>query len=236
MSAWLSAVAPLKPAGVLLEARTWDATIAGLDVARAALDILDPLGIIALGVALPAEAPAPQPEGSPQPEARLLGAGATLLSAGPDGCPQRVAALRAAADAQEATGVRERRLRQDRTAAWLAQASERALPGPALWLATGPVALPEVALPDRFFWHVADPATVRQLPAEHFRLTVLPALDTGTVDWVRLLVDALEPGGWLLVEGAGALDAMASDARLGDIRPIDPTGPGASSWLARRRP
>ncbi|MGO9178043.1 MAG: homocysteine S-methyltransferase family protein [Candidatus Limnocylindrales bacterium] len=242
VSAWLSTVVPLKPAGVLLEARTWDATIAGLDVARAALDILDPLGIIALGVALPAEAPAPQPEGSPHPEARLLGAGATLLSAGPDGCPQRVAALRAAADAQEATRVRERRPRQDRTAAWLAQASERALPGPALWLATGPAALSEVPLPDRFSWQVADPATVRQLPAEHFRLTVLPAwdalaaLDAGTVDWVRLLVDALEPGGWLLVEGSGALDAMASDARLGDIRPILPTGPCASSWLARRRP
>ncbi len=137
----------------------------------------DPRGAIALGAALPLEAAAPQPQGSPQPEARLLDAGATLLSAGPDGSPLRVAALRAAVDVEQAARVRDERLRQDRMAAWLAQASDRALPGPALWLETDPVPRSELALPDRFSWHVADPGAVRQLPAERFRLAVVPAWD-----------------------------------------------------------
>jgi len=241
VSAWLSVVAPLEPSGLLIEANSWDATMAGLDAARAALDLLDPRGAIALGVALPLETAALQPEGSRPPEAGLLEAGATLLSAGRDGSPQRLAALRAVVDVEQAARVRNERLRQDRMAAWLAQASDRALPGPALWLETDPVPRSELALPDRFSWHVADPGAVRQLPAERFRLAVVPAWDGLTtpaspVDLVGPLVDALEPGAWLLVEGTGVPEALATDARLGDIRPADPTGPGVYSWLARRRP
>ncbi len=192
---------------------------------------------------------------------RLVASGAALLSAGPDGSPARVAALRAAAEAADATRRADRATRHERIRAWLAAAAARAGRGRALLVAesggdggtgasvrtgawTGSVDgetdwTDRTLLPSGFAWDVVEPARLRDLPAERYRLAVVTArrgtepLDRDGLAW---LVDTLEPGAWLLVEDADAVRLPALDERLADLQPL-PDVPGiGESWLARRRP
>ncbi len=178
-------------------------------------------------------------EGTADPAARLIDVGAALLSAGADGSPRRVAQLRAAADRELAARARHRHATREHVRAWIAQAAERAVAGPALWLAPPS---PDLALPEPFAWQIVERAELRRIPAERYRLAVVPQLDTAMsgADFepvaVRLLVDALEPGAWLLVEGDRAADLLATDERIGTLLAAPLRRADAPAWLARRRP
>ena len=269
LATWLSVVVPLAPAAVILEASTWEGAAAGLTEAGRFLLSLDPSGSVSLGVALPPGEPASPSadhdgtatDAEEPPALSLVDAGATILSAGADGSPRRVASLRAAAERAGETRRRDLDERRDRLAAWARQAAVRSLPGPAVWVVGGssdagvsggsmarqhPVqpsgssvegALP---LPAGFEWDVVDGRTLGQLPGGRYRLAIVAANDDvgGPVlaARIRQAADALEPGAWLLVEGTDAEAALRADERLADLEPADSSEPGTPTWLARRRP
>ena len=273
LATWLSVVVPLAPAALILEVATWEGAAAGLTDAGRLLRSLDPSGAVALGVALPPGEPAsPSTDrdgteanvGAPRDMA-LIDAGATILSAGADGSPRRVASLRAAVDRAEETRRRGLDERRDRLAVWAGQAARRSLPGPAVWvvsrssdadqpgaglpggsMARHPVQRPgsslsgALPLPGGFEWDVVDGRTLGRLPGGRYRLGIVAAEDdvAGPVlaARIRQAVDALEPGAWLLVEGTDAAAALRADERLADLEPADPSESGTPTWLARRRP
>lgn len=181
----------------------------------------------------------PSSEPAPDPRvAALLDAGGVVLSAGTDGSPGRVALLRAEADRQN--GLRRQRHHRhlERRRAWLAQVTDRALPGPALWLAR---TAPEFPLPEAFAWDVVEAHEVGRLPAGRYRMAVAPASTAAsgaplTVEQLRRLVTALEPGAWILVEGQPAADVLASDARTGALLPAARLSSGPPCWMVRLRP
>lgn len=104
---------------------------------------------------------------------RLIAAGADLLSAGSDGSPSRVAALRAAVAAEVDLRSRRRHEEQEMLVAWVGLAADRASGGPALWLAVAgtPRARPGW-LPPRFAWDVAPREQIARLPRERYRLLI----------------------------------------------------------------
>ena len=275
LEAWATAIAPLRPAALLVAGPTLEATCAALAAlaafagtafsgtafatpgagatASAGLSLGGDLPLLAadrrVDDALPAgqtpETAATLPpgpdrrEGASDPAARLIDAGAVLLSAGADGSPSRVAQLRAAADRELAAWARRRHAAREHVLAWIAQAAERAFPGPAVWLAPPS---PDLPLPGAFAWQIVEAAELRRIPAGRYRLAVVPQLDTAVsgADFapaaVRLLVDALEPGAWLLVEGDRAAALLTTDERIGALQAAPLRRSDAPSWLARRRP
>jgi S-methylmethionine-dependent homocysteine/selenocysteine methylase len=268
LATWLSVVVPLAPAAVILEASTWEGAAAGLTEAGRFLLSLDPSGSVSLGVALPPGEPASpsadhdgtatDAEGAPA--LSLIDAGATILSAGTDGSPRRVASLRAAVERAEETRRRGLDERRDRLAAWVGQAAMRSLPGSAVWVVGGssdggasgggvaphPVERPGssldgvLPLPAGFEWHVVDGRTLGQLSAGRYRLAIVAAEDglggPALAARIRQAVDALEAGAWLLVEGTDSGAALRADERLTDLAPAGQSGSGVPTWLARRRP
>jgi S-methylmethionine-dependent homocysteine/selenocysteine methylase len=267
LTAWLSVVVPLAPAAVILEASTWDGATAGLTEAGRLLRALDPSGSVALGAALPPGEPASPSadrdgtavDASAPRAAALIDAGATILSAGTDGSPRRVASLRSAAERAEDARRRGHDEKRDRLAAWAGQAAIRSLPGSAVWVVGGPSdgstwgggmaphpvrrpgSSPDGALPlpAGFEWHVVDGRTLGQLPAGRYRLAIVAAEDglggPALAARIRQAVDAMEAGAWLLVEGTEAGAALRAEERLADLEPARASGSGVPSWLARRR-
>jgi S-methylmethionine-dependent homocysteine/selenocysteine methylase len=268
LATWLSVVVPLAPGAVILEAPTWEGAAAGLAEAGRLLRSLDPRGSVALGANLPPGEPAsPSADrdgtaldaGMPRAMA-LIDAGATILSAGTDGSPRRIASLRAVAERAEEARRRGLDERRDRLAAWAGQAAMRSLPGAAVWVVGGsseggtsgggmashPVRRPgskpdgALPLPTGFEWHVVDGRTLGRLSAGRYRLAIVAAeegLDGAALAArIRLAVDVLEAGAWLLVEGTDAGAALRADERLADLEPARPSGSGVPTWLARRRP
>ncbi len=261
LAAWAAAISPLGPDVLLVTAPSLGATRAAL----AALGAPDSGTSVALGGSLPAGPPdmdetpdqggepapgpvpssGPAPSSGPQPDARvalLLEAGCLVLDAGTDGSPQRVALLRAEADRQNARRRLARRDRLERRQAWLAQVIDRAFPGPALWLAR---TAPEFPLPGPFAWDVVEVGELGRLPAGRYRVAVVPADAAGgsgeagaslSVEELRRLVTALEPGAWMLIEGDPAADVLASDERTGGLLPAERLPSGPPCWLVRRRP
>lgn len=268
LATWLSVVVPLAPAAVILEVPTWDGATDGLAEAGRLLRALDPSGAVALGVALPPGDPAPpsaNPDGTaPDVETpratELIDAGATILSAGTDGSPRRVASLRAAVERTREARRRSLDRGRERLAAWAGQAAVRSLPGPALWVVRessdarasgGSMARHSVQppgsslngalpLPGGFEWDVVDGRALGRLPAGRYRLAIVAAGDdlggAGLAARIRQAVDALEPGAWLLVEGTDGGAALRADAQISDLEPAGTSESGTATWLARRRP
>lgn len=271
LEAWLSVVGALGPAALLLSAPTWEATAAALRAATSALPSLHPGIVPLLGASFPLGTPggagggtaaapdaragagtAPDervPPASPASPASLLAAGASLLSAGRDGSPARISALRAAADAElrrHADAMAERR---ERLVRWIAQAAERAEHGAALLVAGVHADAPASAdagepsanadlLPDGFAWDVVDATRLREVPEGRFRLAVVRAPTSGAglaPATLTAVVDALDAGAWLLVETASHT-VLTADDRLSDVQPASPGPGGTPAWLARRRP
>ena len=246
LAAWAAVIMPLGPDVLLVTAPSFGAT-------RAALGALGAGTSVALGGSLPAgpldpdESPDPgsRPSSEPAPDARvalLLGAGCVVLDAGTDGSPQRIALMRAEANRQNARRRRARHDQHERRQAWLAQVVDRALPGPALWLAR---TAPELPLPGPFAWDVVEAGDLARVPAGRYRLAVAPAdaaAEGGetavplSVAELRRLVTVLEPGAWMLVEGDPAADVLASDERTGGLLPAERLPSGPPCWLVRRRP
>ena len=250
LEAWAAVIGPLGPAALLVTAPTLGATCAAL----AALGARTP---IALGGALPvagtdpdagearvAQSPSDGDERTTPARVtaprvgRLLDAGSVLLAAGADGSPERVALLRAEADRHDARRLGRRDEHLERRRAWLAQVADRALAGPALWLAR---TAPEFRLPEPFTWDVVEAHELGRLPAGRYRIAVAPVDAAGaagvplTIAQLRQLVTALEPGAWILVEGDRAADVLASDERTGELRPAERLPSGPPCWMVRRR-
>lgn len=202
-------------------------------------------------------AEAPLPDRSAR---RLAESAASLLSAGRDGSPVRVAALRAAADAEEAARGTEAGAARDRVTAWLADAADRARRGPAL-LMSGPLRVgraqsdplrggsgPDAGagpdwsdrslLPAGFAWDVVDAGRLRDLPEERYRFAIVMRDAVQALDrsGVSRLVDTLEPGAWLLVEAADGTGLPAIDERLADLQPAPAVRGLGAWWIVRRRP
>ncbi len=246
LAAWAAAISPLGPDVLLVTAPSLGAT-------RAALGELGAGTSVALGGSLPAGSPdtdessdpGGQPSSEPVPDARvalLLEAGCVVLDAGTDGSPRRVALMRAEADRQNARRRRARHDQFERRQAWLAQVVDRALPGPALWLAR---TAPEFPLPGPFAWDVVEAGDLARVPAGRYRVAVAPGDAAGgggeapaplSVAELRQLVTVLEPGAWILVEGDPAADVLASDERTGGLLPAERLPSGPPCWLVRRRP
>ncbi len=244
LQAWAAVIGPLGPAVLLVAAPTLGATCRALAVLRDRTTI-------ALGGSLPvagadtgrdaeARGGGDEPPGAEAPTTsapvvdpragRLLDAGSVVLGAGADGSPESVALLRGRRDDLERRRV------------WLAQVVDRALPGPALWLARRAPGFP---LPGPFAWDVVEPHELGRLPAGRYRIAVAPADDAGAVgaateplmvEQLRQLVTALEPGAWILVEGAPSANVLASDERTGGLLPAERLPSRPPCWMVRLRP
>ncbi len=242
LDAWVDVVEPMGASALLLAGPSLAATTAALAALAARTER-------PLGAALPPDAtrrPTPTPardagDGpgpSSLPEARLLDAGATLVAAGADGSPARIARLRTEADRRNGAVVQQRREETELQRAWVAQVTARAEPGPAAWL--GPPPRPGTLVPP-FTWDVVGPDEISLLPAGRYRVAVVaadPATpgDMAQLDVLRAAVAALARGGWLLSEWPQTLDVLAGDERVTSLQPAAPRLSGLACWLARRRP
>ncbi len=178
------------------------------------------------------------PGSSSLPEGRLLDAGATLVGAGTDASPARIARLRAEADRRNDALRRRRREDLERERAWVAQVTQRAAPGPAAWL--GPSPQPGI-LQGPFAWDLVGADEIGLLPVGRYRVAIVAADpeasgDAARLEALRAAVAALERGAWLLAEWPLAGDALASDERVTSLQPAAPRASGPACWLARRRP
>jgi len=231
LDAWRDAVAPLGAAALLLSAPT----AAALEAAVSLLAAPEPGR---KSVPIGAEAGIAGDDGSSGTEPvealarRLLGTGASLLSPGPDGSPARVAALRRVVDGATTDAMARARRGAEDVEAWVQRAADRAGAGRGLWVGRVP---PGVALPARFRWDVVPPTELERIPPGRCGLVV--SRGAGTLDrpGLRAVVDALEPGGWTLLEQDGVESAdLAADPRLEAIEPVRAAAGGG--WMARRRP
>ena len=256
LQAWAAVIGPLGPAVLLVAAPTLRATCGALAAlgARTPIALGGSLPVAGAGTGQDAEAlgDGDEPSGAEAPPTsapvvdpragRLLDAGSVVLSAGADGSPQRIALLRAEADRRNTRLLRGRRDDLERRRVWLAQVVDRALPGPALWLARRAPGFP---LPRPFAWDVVEPHELGRLPAGRYRIAVVPADDAGAVgaateplmvEQLRQLVTALEPGAWIIVEGDPSANVLASDERTGGLLPAERLPSRPPCWMVRLRP
>jgi len=247
IQAWLEAVAPLRPAALLVEGPHLTAVRAAVSAAVEWLDDTAGQAGPRVGAILPAgggERRAGRPAGQ-LAVTRLVRAGAMLVGPGDDGSPDRVAGIRSAVD-RRVSAVRGARKTEDAAwQAWLDDGAGRASAGRALWLATDP---PRLRLPAHLAWDIASPGDLSHLPAGGYALVVALAADPAR------LPGLLDRGGWLLVTADDQqAAALRRDDRLEWLAPTGaaPTGamPGGlpgerpgwppgrlPGWIGRRRP
>jgi S-methylmethionine-dependent homocysteine/selenocysteine methylase len=238
IEAWVEAVAPLRPAALLMEGPHLAAIRAGVGaVVSATIEWPGDAGGRAgprIGAILPGRDREQQTGGLAVrlAVARLLHAGAALVGPGDDGSPDRVASIRSAVD-RHTSRIRAAREGEDAAwQAWLEDGAGRAATGRALWLATDP---PRLRLPAHLAWDIATPGDLASLPAGGYALVVALAVDPAR------LPGLLDRGGWLLV---AADEHQAATLRRDDrLEWLAPTGtvPGRPAdrlpgWIGRRRP
>ena len=234
LEAWGEALAPLRPAALLVNCVAPDVADAA---AREVVRLADAIGALPgayanLGSAEPLQRGgfdiAMTPEQYAEAMKPLLDAGIRIVGGCCGTTPDHIRALRTLLDERRAIEAETREAADPGWRALVRSAAERAGGGRALLIGDG---APAEALGR---YQVTQPAAAElaSLPADRFRLAIIDDGEGALDGAVRLL----EPGGWLVMRVHGDVESGAQKLRLAGLEVRELTAEGMNVLVLARRP